>query len=162
MSLKSNLTELQTRRALLSTLRDTREDLNDIRKGLGKIANMGSRITAGSFNQGIDDLRHLVWDSSAAKPIRPTLGLCQPSLTHLFGNDSRIKEALEVAKFKPYQATSYRSKSYSNPRTSDSQEGKGWKKRTSYKKNNRSFNRSKSAGKANGLASKKGEGQKKK
>jgi hypothetical protein len=146
---------------LLSALRNTQEDLNDIRKGLGKIANVGSKIAAGSFNQGIDDLRHLVWESSAAKPIRPTLELCQPSLTHLFGDDSRIKEALEAAKFKPYQASSFRSKSYSNPRTSDSQEGKGWKKRTNYKKS-KSFNRSKSTGKANGPASKKGEGQKKK
>jgi hypothetical protein len=68
---------------------------------------------------------------------------------------------LKAAKFKPYQASSFRSKSYSNPRTSDSQEGKGWKKGTNYKKG-RSYNRSKSAGKANGPASKKGEGQKKK
>jgi hypothetical protein len=101
---------------LLSALRDTQEDLTDIRKGLGRIANVGSRIAAGSFNQGIDDLRHLVWEATAAKPICPTLELCQPSLTHLFGDDSRIKEALEAAKFKPYQAASYCSKSYSNLR----------------------------------------------
>jgi hypothetical protein len=145
----------QDQETLLSALRDTHEDLTDIRKGLGNIANVGSRIAAGSFNQGIDDLRHLVWESSAAKPIRPSLELCQPSLTHLFGEDSRIKKALDAAKFKPYQASSFRSKTYSNPRTSDSQEGKSWKKKAP-KKNNRSFNRSKSAGKANGPASKKG------
>jgi hypothetical protein len=61
--------------ALLSTLRDTQEDLIDICKGLGRIAYVGSRIAAGSFNQGIDDLRHLVWESTAAKPIRPSLEL---------------------------------------------------------------------------------------
>jgi hypothetical protein len=55
--------------SLLSTLRDTHEDLADIRKGLGKIANVGSRIAAGSFNQGIEDFRHLVWESTAAKSI---------------------------------------------------------------------------------------------
>jgi hypothetical protein len=60
-------------------LRETHEDLTDIRKGLSKIANMGSRIADGSFNQGVDDLRHLVWES-----IWLTLELCKPSLTHLF------------------------------------------------------------------------------
>jgi hypothetical protein len=146
---------------LLSALRDTQEDLADIRKGLGRIANVGSRIAAGFFNQGIEDLRHLVWESTAAKPIRPTLELCQPSLIHLFGDDARIKVTLEAAKFKPYQAAPLCPKSYSDPRTSDSQEGKGWRKRTNYKKN-KPGHRSRSAGKANGPASKKGEGQKKK
>jgi hypothetical protein len=93
--------------SLLTALRDTQEDLADIRKGLGKIANVGSSIAAGSFNQDVDDLRHLVWDSSAAKAIRPTLELCPPSLTHLFGDDPRIKEALEAAKHKPYQAAHF-------------------------------------------------------
>jgi hypothetical protein len=145
----------------VESLRDTQEDLADIRKGLEKIANVGSSIAAGSFNQGVDDLRHLVWDSSAAKAIRPTLELCQPSLTHLFGDEARIKEALEAAKHKPYQAAPYRSKSYSNPRTADFQEGRGWRKKTPFKKN-MAVSRSRSAGKANGPASKKGEGQKKK
>jgi hypothetical protein len=49
--------------SLLQLLRDTKEDLADIRKGLGEIANVGSEIAAGSFNQGVDDLRHLVWES---------------------------------------------------------------------------------------------------
>jgi hypothetical protein len=147
--------------SLLSTLRETHEELSDIRKGLGKIANVGSRITAGLFNQGIEDLRRLVWESTAAKPIRPTLELCKPSLTHLFGDNSRIKETLEAAKFKPYQAASFRSKSFSNPRSSDSQEGKGWKKKAPYNNKNKSFSRPRSAGKAKGPASKKGEGQKK-
>jgi hypothetical protein len=52
----------------------------------------------------------LVWESTAAKQIRPTLELCKPSLTHLFGDDARVKKVLEAAKFKPYQANSYRSK----------------------------------------------------
>jgi hypothetical protein len=122
--------------SLLSTLRDTNEDLADIGKGLGKIANVGSRIAAGSFNQGIKDLRHLVWESTSAKPIRPTLELCQPSLTsYLFGDDARIKEALEAAKYKPYQAAPFHPKSYFNPGTSDSQEGKSWRKKAPYKKN---------------------------
>jgi hypothetical protein len=161
LSLVLSIDSPQDPEMLLSALRDTQEDLTDIHKGLGKIANVGSRIAAGSFNQGIDDLRQLVWESAAAKPIRPTLELCQPSLTHLFGDDSYIKEALKAAEFKPFQASSFRSKIYSNPCTSDSQEGKSWKKKAP-KKNNRSFNRSKSAGKANGPASKKGEVQRKK
>jgi hypothetical protein len=147
--------------SLLSTLREIHEELSDIRKGLGKIANVGSRIAAGLFNQGVEDLRRLVWESTAAKPICPTLELCKPLLTHLFGDDSRIKEALEATKFKPYQAASFRSKSFSNPRSSDSQEGKGWKRKASYNKKNKSFSHPKSAGKAKGPASKKGEGQKK-
>jgi hypothetical protein len=50
----------QDAESLLQALKDTREDLADILKGLGKIANVGSAIAAGSFNQGINDLRHLV------------------------------------------------------------------------------------------------------
>jgi hypothetical protein len=146
--------------SLLQALKDTRDDLMDIRKGLGSIANVGSSIAAGSFNQGIDDIRHLIWESSSAKSIRPTLELCPPSLTHLFGDESRIKEALETDKRRPYQANPYCSKTYSNP---DSQEGKGWSKRksTTYKKS-KAGNRNRPAGKANGPASKKGEGQKRK
>jgi hypothetical protein len=59
---------------------------------------------------------------------------CKPSLTHLFGDDTRIKEALDAAKYKPYQAAPFRPKSFSNPRSSDSQEGKGWRKKTPYNK----------------------------
>jgi hypothetical protein len=97
--------------SLPTTLSGTHEDLTDICKGLGKIASTGSRIAAGSFNQGVDDLRHLVWESPAAKSIQPTLELCKPSLIHLFGDDVLIKEALEAAKYKPYQAAPFRSKS---------------------------------------------------
>jgi hypothetical protein len=148
--------------SLLQALKDTRDDLLDIRMGLGSIANVGSSIVAGSFNQGIDDIRHLVWESSTAKSIRPTLELCPPSLTHLFGDETRIKEALEADKRRPYQAAPNRSKTYSNPRT-DSHEGKGWNKRrlTSYKKL-KAGSHNRPAGKANGPASKKGDGQKRK
>jgi hypothetical protein len=49
--------------SLLQVIRDSKEDLIDIRKGLGKIANIGTEIAAGSYNQGVDQLRHLVWES---------------------------------------------------------------------------------------------------
>jgi hypothetical protein len=123
---------------------------------------VGSSIAAGSLNQGIEDVRHLVWESSAAKSIRPTLELCPPSLTHLFGDDSRIKEALEADRRWPYQAAPFRSRPYANPR-SNSQEGKGWPKRSrSAPKKLKAGSRNRPAGKANGPASKKGEGQKRK
>jgi hypothetical protein len=88
--------------------------------------------------------------------------LCPPSLTHLFGDEARIKEALEVDKRQPYQASPFRSRPYANP-PSNSQEGKSWPKRrsTPYKKLKAgSCNRP--PGKANGPASKKEEGQKRK
>jgi hypothetical protein len=148
--------------SLLQVLKDTREDLLDICKGLGGIANVGSSIAAGSFNQGIEDIRHLVWESLAAKSIRPTLKLCPPSLTHLFGDEARIKEALEVDRCRSYQATPFHSRPYANPRSSP-QEQKVWPKRrsTPYKKS-KGGSRNRPAGKANGPASKKGEGQKRK
>jgi hypothetical protein len=73
----------QDAESLLQALKDMKEDLADIRKGLGKIANVGSAIAAGSFNQGIDDLRHLVWESAAAKSIGPTLSSA-PFPSHIF------------------------------------------------------------------------------
>jgi hypothetical protein len=87
--------------SLLQVLKDTKEDLVDIRKGLGKIANVSSDIAAGSFNQGVDKLRHLVWESPLSKAVRSTLELCPPSLTHLFGDDARICEALEAERRRP-------------------------------------------------------------
>jgi hypothetical protein len=145
--------------SLLSVLRDTYEELSEIRKEISKIANVGSRIAAGSFNQGIKELCHLVWESTEVKPICPTLELCKPFLSHLFGDDARIEKALEAAKFKPYQATHSRPKSYSH--SSDAQEGWDWKKKP-YKRPYKSNQCSRSSGKAKGPASKKGEGQKKK
>jgi hypothetical protein len=51
---------------------DSLVDLQEVKK-VKKITNVGSGIAAGVFNQGIDDLRHLVWESSTAKPICSTL-----------------------------------------------------------------------------------------
>jgi hypothetical protein len=58
----------------------------------GGVANIGSKIAAGIFNQGIQEQRDLVCVSTSAKSICSTLELCKPSLTHLFGGDeSRIR-----------------------------------------------------------------------
>jgi hypothetical protein len=120
---------------------------------------VGSDIAAGSFNQGVEDLRHLVWESPLSKAVQPTLELCPPSLMHLFGDDVRIREALEADRRRPYQAGSFRSKPNYNPRSSKSQQGWSRKKKPAKKYSKKSsFNRL--AGKANGPSSKKGEGQK--
>jgi hypothetical protein len=100
----------QDAETLLQVVKDIREDLIDIRKGLGKVANVGSDIAASSFNQGVEDLRHLIWESPLAKAVRPTLELCPASLTHLFSDEVRIREALEADRRRPYQAGSFRSK----------------------------------------------------
>jgi hypothetical protein len=146
--------------SLLSVMRDSLEEFNDIKREISKVSNMGSRIATSVFNQGIEKQRLLVCDSPAAKAVCSTLELCKPSLTHLFGkDDSRIERALEAAKYKPYQAAPYRSKAPSYFRSSDSQEGRD-RKRKPY--NKKPFKPRRSSGKANGPASKKGEGQKKK
>jgi hypothetical protein len=82
--------------SLVQVIKDTKDDLLDIRKGLGKAANVGSEIAAGFFNQGVEELRYLVWDSPLSKAVKPTLELCPPSLSHLFDDDLRICEALEA------------------------------------------------------------------
>jgi hypothetical protein len=145
--------------SLLQVLKDTKEDLVDIRKGLGKIANVGSDIAAGSFNQGMDELRHLVWESPLSKAVRPTLELCPPSLMHLFGDDARIRKALEAERRRPYQAGSFRSKPAFSPRSNKT---KMWtkKKPKPARKSRGKSSYSGPAGKANGPASKKGEGHK--
>jgi hypothetical protein len=89
----------------ISVLRDSLDELHEV-----KISNVGSGIAAGVFNQGIEDLRYLVWDSTSAKPIRTTLECCKPSLSHLFGDEARIEKALEAVRSRPYQAAPYRSK----------------------------------------------------
>jgi hypothetical protein len=145
--------------ALISVLRDSLGELQEVKKEISKISNVGSGIAAGVFNQGIDD--HLVWDSSTAKPIRSTLEGCKPSLSHFFGDDeARIEKALEAVKFKSYQAAPYRPKAPSYFCSSDSQEGRDRKKKP-YKRPYKS-QKPRTLGKANGPASKKGEGQKKK
>jgi hypothetical protein len=143
--------------SLLQLLRDTKEDLMDIRKGLGEIANVGTEIAAGSFNQGVDELRHLVWESPLSKAVHPTLVLCPPSLTHLFGDDARIKEALEAERRRPYQASSFSSKPAFQPRSSKS---KSWTAKKSKPARRGKFKFSSNAGKGPGPHSKKGEGQK--
>jgi hypothetical protein len=35
--------------------------------GLGDIADVGAAFAAGSFIQGVDELRHLVWESPLSK-----------------------------------------------------------------------------------------------
>jgi hypothetical protein len=148
----------QDSESLLQVLKDT-EDLVDIREGLGKVANVGSEIAAGSFNQGVEDLRHLVWESPLSKAVQPTLELCPPSLTHLFSDDVRIREALEADRRRPYQAGSFCSKPNYNPRSTKSQQGNSRKKKPT-KRHSKKSSCSRPAGKANGPASKKGEGQK--
>jgi hypothetical protein len=115
----------QDAESLLQVIRDTKEDLVDVRKGLGKAANVGSDIAAGFFNQGVKDLRHLVWESPLSKAVKPTLEVCPPSLTHLFNNNVRIREALEADRRRPYQAGSFRPKQ-SFPRSSKPQQGGQW------------------------------------
>jgi hypothetical protein len=149
--------------SLISVLRDSLADLQEIKKEVKRISNVGSGIAAGVFNQGIEDLRHLVWESNSAKPIRSTLEVVKPSLTHLFGDDeARIEKALEATKHRPYQAAPYRSKASSSSyyRPSGSQEGRDHKKKP-YKRPYKS-SKQKTSGKANGPASKRWEGQKKK
>jgi hypothetical protein len=77
---------------------------------LADMANVGAKIAAGSFNQGIDEVRRQVWESPIAKAVKPTLELCLPSSTHLFNDDARIKEALEADRRRPYQAAPYHPK----------------------------------------------------
>jgi hypothetical protein len=148
----------QDAEALLQILKDTREDLTDVAVGLKEVARVGTSIAAGSFNQGIDDLRHQVWESTAAKCVRPTLELCPPSLTHLFGDDLRVKEAMEAERRRPYQAAPFRPRPYANQRSGSKQEPKAWPKKKKFFKKKGRFT---PAGKANGPASKKGEGQNK-
>jgi hypothetical protein len=136
-----------------SLLQDTKEDLVDIRKGLGKVSNVGSNIAASSFNQGVDDLRHLVWESPFSKAVRPTLELCPPSLTHLFGDNARFCEALEAERRRLYQAGSFRSKPIFSPRSSKT---KTWQKKKSKpaRKSRGKSSYSGPAGKANGPSTK--------
>jgi hypothetical protein len=145
--------------SLRQVIKDSKEDLVDICKGLGKIANVGTEIAAGSFNQGVDELRHLVWESPLSKAVCPTLELCPPSLTHLFGDDAIIKEALEADRRRPYQAGSFRSKPAYNPCSNKS---KTWtsKKSKPAKRSRGKSSYSGPAGKGPGPASKRGEGQK--
>ena len=128
-----------------------------MRRALAGAADVGARLAAGSFNQGIDEVRRQVWDSPLAKVVKPTLECCPPSSTHLFGDDGRIKEALEADRRRPYQAASSRSKT---PRQQQWKQGGKSAGKSTPSKRGKSRNRQRGAGKATGPHSKKGEGQK--
>jgi hypothetical protein len=154
----------QDKDSLIAVLRESLTDLHEIKKEIKRVSNVGSSIAAGVFNQGIEDLCHLVWESNVAKPICSTLEVCK-SLTHLFGNDEdRIEKALDAAKLRPYQAAPYRSKASSSSfyRPSGSQEGRDYKKNPQKPYQKKKNNNNRSSRKGYGPASKKGEGQKKK
>jgi hypothetical protein len=100
-----------------------------------------------------------VWESPLAKVVKPTLECCPPSSSHLFGDDARIKEALEADRRRPYQAASYRSKTPRQQRSK--QGGKGsWSANKSTPSKRGKPRKQRGAGKAPGPHSKKGEGQK--
>jgi hypothetical protein len=148
----------QDKDSLIAVLRDSFADLQEIKKEVKRISNVGSGIAAGVFNQGVEDLRHLVWESPSAKPIRSTLEVCKLSLTHLFGDDEdRIEKALEAAKDRPYQAAPYCSKA---SLSSGSQEGHDYKKKPYKKPYQKKDKNNRSSGKGNGPASKKGQKKK--
>jgi hypothetical protein len=89
--------------------------------------------------------------------VESTLKLCPPSLSLLFGDDARIKEALEAERRRPYQANSYRPKSF-QPRGGGSK-GKSWTPWNQKSKKGKPLRYS-GPGKATGPRPKKGEGQK--
>jgi hypothetical protein len=138
--------------------------LDSIRKEIHKVSLVGSKIAAGVFNQGIKEQRRLVCDSPAAKPVRTTLEVCKPSLTHLFGdNDTRLDKVLEAARFSP-GLQPYRPMAPYHFRSSNSQEGCDRRRKTPYNKPSykKPAYKPRSLGKGHGPASKKGEGQQKK
>ena len=129
----------------------------DIRRGLGKCANVGSEIAAGSFNQGVEEVRHLVWESPLAKAVRPTLEQCPPNSTQLFDDDTRIEKALEADRRRPFQAGSFRSRPDFQPRADKKWTGR----KSTYRKAKDQSRRGRTAGKDSGPRSKRGGGQKK-
>jgi hypothetical protein len=143
--------------SLLAVLRDSLGELNSIKKEVSKVSLVGSKIAADIFNQGIEEQRHLVCDSPAAKAVKSTLEVCKPSLTDLFGDSFGLFWLfwLEAAKFSCFQSAPYRPKAPSYFRSSDSQEGRD-RKRKPYKKPYKSSHKPRSSGKAHGPASKKG------
>jgi hypothetical protein len=144
--------------SLLKTLHHIKGNIKDVRHALADTANVGARLAAGSFNQGIDEVRRQVWDSPLAKVVKPTLECCPPSSTHLFGDDGRIKEALEAERRRPYQAPYNRSKT---PRQQQwKQGGKSTAKSTTSKRGKPYSRKQRGAGKGPGPHPKKGEGQK--
>jgi hypothetical protein len=144
--------------SLLKTMHAIKANIKDVRHALANTANEGARLSAGSFNQGIDEVRHLVWESPLARAVKPTLECCPPSSTHLFADDGRIKEALEADRRRPYQAANSRSKT---PRQRQWNKGANTSfKSAPAKRGKPRGGRPRSAGKANGPRPKKSEGQK--
>jgi hypothetical protein len=143
--------------SLLKVLHTIKGNVKDVRHALADTANVGARLAAGSFNQGIDEVPHQVWDSPLAKVVKPTLECCPPSSTHLFGDDGRIKEALEADRRRPYQAASSRSKT---PRQRQWKQGGKSASKSAPSKCGKPSRKQRGAGKAPGPHSKKGEGQK--
>jgi hypothetical protein len=142
--------------SLLKLLVSIKGNVKDVRHALADTTNVGAKLAAGSFNQGIDEVRRQVWESPLAKAIRPTLECCPPSSTLLFSDDQRIKEALEADRRRPYQASSFPSRA---PK-SRSKGGQQWKPKTPAKRGKQPrFQRG--AGKGpSPRTSKKGEGKK--
>jgi hypothetical protein len=128
-----------------------------VRRALTGAANVGARLVAGSFYQGIDEVRRQVWDSPLAKVVMPTLVCCPPSSTLLFGDDGRIKEALGAGRGRPCQAASARSET---PRRLQwKQGGMSTLKSTPSKRGKPSPRRHRGAGEGSGPLPLEGEGQ---
>ena len=144
--------------SLLKLLVAIKGNVKDVRHALADTANVGAKLAAGSFNQGIDELRHQVWDSPLAKVVKPTLECCPPSSTHLFQDDGRIKEALEAERRRPYQAASFSSKT---PKQQRFRGGQSWSKKpqSTPAKRGKPYTQ-RGAGKGPGPRPKKGGGQK--
>jgi hypothetical protein len=105
----------------LSIIRDSLNELNEVKREISKVSNVGSRIAAGVFNQG----SNYSWSATPSQPmpLNRHLNFESPLSPIFFGEDnSRIEKALEAAKYRPYQAATYRSKVPSYFRSSDSQE----------------------------------------
>jgi len=143
--------------SLLKTMHDIKTCVKDVRHALADTANVGAKLAAGSFNQGIDEVRHHIWDSPLVKVVKPTLECCPPSSTHLFSDDARIKEALEADRRRPFQSASYRSKT---PKQQRSRGGQTWSKGKSTPAKRGKSRKQRGAGKAPGPHSKKEGGQK--
>jgi hypothetical protein len=69
--------------SLLKLLVNIKGNVKDVRHALADTAIVGAKLAAGSFNQGIDEVRRQVWESPLAKVVKPTLECCPPSPTHL-------------------------------------------------------------------------------
>jgi hypothetical protein len=145
--------------SLLKLLANLKDNVKDVRHALADTANVGAKLAAGSFNQGVEELRRQVWESPLAKVVKPTLECCPPSSTHLFSDDARIKEALEAERRRPYKAAYFPS---TTPKKQRYRGGQSWhnnKSTRSYRGKPR--NNQRGAGKGQGPHPKKqGGGQK--